>query len=152
MGKSLKNSRSEEIAQEKPYVSPVDNAGSYPPTPEYAMSSKTKKYPISGEKEKPSRIAASDQDSQTNLSKIKTSLSLWLKAAYQGRISIADLYEKGSNLLDRLTTPQLNALEGKTFVDLRDAFDFIEDLHDSEAIRHNSNNKEKIYYYMRRLA
>ena len=81
-----------------------------------------------------------------------TRMNILFNAVYNRRASVEFLYHKGLELKSRLEEEVVDFLESERFEDLRDAFEFVEDLHDKDAREYHQENPEQIYYHSRRLS
>jgi len=80
------------------------------------------------------------------LTKIK--LKILFRAAYHGRITLDYLYEKGSKIINGL---EHSVKDSHMPEEITEASTFIEELHDSSTRRYNEQNREVLYYHLRRL-
>ncbi len=84
--------------------------------------------------------------------RIKHKARVLFSMAYKGRLSMQKLYEKGMELEEETTHIYPNFWDDKGFSELKDAFEFIDELHDSTTKHYHSKNREQIYYHMRQLS
>jgi len=112
----------------------------------------------SAPKEQPSYKSCSQLElkikkSSGDISAIQKKLALWFRMVYEGKATLEKLYEKGKAIEDEINkTNHPNLLIDDNFADLREALDFIDELHDPSVREYLSGKKEQIYYYMRRLS
>ena len=92
-----------------------------------------------------------DKKIRQEIEKFQQTLGKWFRHAYHNRASVALLYEKGTEIEEKVfdICPEYKDIDG--FEDLAAALEEIELLHDSETREYWTRNKEVIYYHMRRL-
>ena len=73
------------------------------------------------------------------------------RGAYKENLSLEKLYKKGLEIEEKIEYLYPDFLERENSLDLKEALGFIEQLHEESSRKYNSENKEQLYYHMKRL-
>jgi hypothetical protein len=95
-------------------------------------------------KNRPQREARNDP-----LLKIRAQLGILFRAAYKGTISIDRFYDEALGARGALNAKALRALSYRKNADLRNAFNFVDQLSDSRTRSYTQRHREEIYHQMR---
>ena len=95
-------------------------------------------------------VVYSSQRDQS-IKKTAIQLRILFNATYSGRADVDFLYKKGLEIKERLENAVDDFWGLDNLVDLKDALEFIDGLHDEETRMYNQRNKEQIYYHLVRL-
>lgn len=87
--------------------------------------------------------------SDFDITKARTQLSIILKAVYEGRLSLERAYEKGLAVRKELEEKSPRARSYKKNCQLLDAFNFLDQLHDSRTREYFVKHREEVYHQMR---
>lgn len=117
-------------------------------------------YRESPERKGKGRIYSPDSDEKNEVlernleevSKSITQMRILFNSVHQGRRDTEFLYNKGIELKSKLEEEVGVLPESEEFEDLKEAFEFIGDLHDEDTRRYHQGNKERVYYHLRRLS
>lgn len=93
-------------------------------------------------------------DENTAIKKALIQMNILFRAAYEGHCDTDFLYRKGTEIREKLEERVEDFwTEGKhsNLEDLKDAFEFIYQLHDAETRDYTKRHKEEVYYYHVRL-